>query len=360
MTRRQFMQTAGMLAVATAVSRSLPLAAADQKSASASRLPRWRGFNLTEKVSKHREGKNPAFQESDFALIEEWGFDFARLPLSYQCWAEADDWLKFREEELKEIDQAVEYGSKHKVHVNLNLHRAPGYCVNPPKEPLDLWTDEKALEACAFHWGHFAKRYKGIRNDQLSFDLLNEPANISEETYSRVVKRLVQAIRSEDPQRLIIADGLQWGRNPVSSLVELKIAQSTRGYDPMQVTHYKANWVRGADKWSEPAWPLKQGEKTVDKDFLRRDRIQPWKELEKKGVGIHVGEWGAFSYTPHAVALKWMADVLDLWKEAGWGWALWNLRGGFGVMDSSRKDVDYEDFKGHKLDREMLKLLQAN
>jgi endoglucanase len=107
-----------------------------------------------------------------------------------------------------------------------------------------LWKDEKALDACAFHWGHLAKRFKGIPNDSLSFDLLNEPPNIPEETYSRVVKGLVQAIRAEDPQRLIVADGLKWGRDPVHSLVDLRIAQSTRGYDPMQISHYQANWVQ--------------------------------------------------------------------------------------------------------------------
>src|SRR6185436_12294998 len=112
------------------------------------------------------------------------------------------DWLKLREGELKHIDQAVEFGRKHGVHVNLNFHRAPGYCVNPPKEPLDLWSDEKALDACAFHWAQFAKRYKGVPNSQVSFDLLNEPSDIAEATYGRVVKRLVEAIRAEDPQRL--------------------------------------------------------------------------------------------------------------------------------------------------------------
>jgi endoglucanase len=53
-----------------------------------------------------------------------------------------------------------------------------------------------------------------------------------------------------------------------------------------------------------------------------------------------------------------MEDCLSLWKEAGWGNALWNLRGSFGVMDSERPDVQYEDFKGHKLDRKMLELLR--
>lgn len=47
-------------------------------------------------------------------------------------------------------------------------------------------------------------------------------------------------------------------------------------------------------------------------------------------------------------------------KAAGFGWALWNFRGDFGVLDSGRKDVAYEDFKGHKLDRQMLELLRAS
>ena len=54
-----------------------------------------------------------------------------------------------------------------------------------------------------------------------------------------------------------------------------------------------------------------------------------------------------------------MRDGLELWKEAGWGWALWNFRGSFGVLDTRRRDVVYEDFKCHKLDRKMLGLLRS-
>jgi hypothetical protein len=44
--------------------------------------------------------------------------------------------------------------------------------------------------------------------------------------------------------------------------------------------------------------------------------------------------------------------------DAGWGWALWSFRGSFGILDSQRADVRYEDFHGHKLDRKMLELLR--
>jgi endoglucanase len=55
-----------------------------------------------------------------------------------------------------------------------------------------------------------------------------------------------------------------------------------------------------------------------------------------------------------------MEDCLALWKEMGWGFSLWELRGSFGVLDSQRADVAYEDFKGHKLDRKMLELLRRS
>lgn len=95
-----------------------------------------------------------------------------------------------------------------------------------------------------------------------------------------------------------------------------------------------------------------------DREWHRKTMIEPWKALEAKGVGVVVGECGAFNQTPHDVTLAWLEDCLANWKEAGWGWALWNFRGGFGVMDSDRRDVKYEEFHGHKLDRKMVELLQ--
>ncbi len=362
MRRRDFLKN---VVAATACTVTTPLLVAQTfttapSGPSAAKLPRRRGFNLLEKFVKRREG-NPAFRETDFQIMQEWGFDFARLPMSYHCWSEPDParWLKMDEVQLEHVDAAVVLGRKHGVHINLNLHRAPGYCVNPPKEPLDLWKDAAALDACASHWAAFARRYKGLPNRELSFDLLNEPPDLPADTYVRVVNHLVSAIRAEDPQRLIIADGLRWGRDPVEGLVGLGIGQSTRGYDPMRVSHHKAGWVKESDQWPEPTWPLKEGDKPAwNKERLRRERIAPWQALERRGVGVHVGEWGTHNRTPHNVTLDWMRDQLELWKEAGWGWALWNLRGSFGVLDSGRTDVHYEDFRGHRLDRTMLKLLR--
>ncbi len=351
MKRRDFITAIPVLACG-AVGRNA--SASQDKTFSANHIPPSKGFNLLEKFTLRR---NSPYVERDFEWMANWGFTFARLPMDYRCWTDPDDPRKLDDKILKHIDQVVEWGKQYGVHINLNLHRAPGYCVNPPKEPLDLWSDPKAVELFCFQWRSFAQRYKGIPNQRVSFDLLNEPSNMPEAPYAKVMRQAVEAIRAVDPKRLVVVDGLRWGRDPVFSLAELNIAQSTRGYDPNRISHYKASWLKGSDKWPEPTWPLKQGDRVIDKEWLRRDRIAPWKKLESQGVGVHVGEWGAFRHTPHPVVLAWMEDCLSLWKEAGWGHAMWNFRGSFGILDSGREDVKYEKFNGHSLDRKMLELL---
>src|SRR5207248_2572966 len=83
-----------------------------------------------------------------------------------------------------------------------------------------------------------------------------------------------KTLREQDPNRLVIADGLNYGTVPVPGLADLKVGQSARGYDPFQFTHYRANWAKGSDKWPEPTWPYTDpGGKRWDKEALRRNRV---------------------------------------------------------------------------------------
>lgn len=320
-------------------------------------LPRWRGFNLLEKFMMPR---NERFLESDFAWMAELGFNFARLPMDYRCWTDPDDWTRLREETLKEIDEAVALGRKHGIHVCLNFHRAPGHTVASPPETRSVWEDEEARRVCALHWAAFAERYAGVPNAEISFNLFNEPMLIPAERHRETVARMVEAIRTHDEKRLIICDGRMWGKAPPEELLDLGVAGSTRGYEPHAVTHYQASLAGQWEGHPVPTYPWKDKNVIWDRQALRDRCIAPWKALEARGMGVHVGEFGAFNKIPHAVVLAWMQDCLELWREAGWGWALWNFRGAFGILDSERADVDYEDWRGHRLDRKMLALLQMH
>lgn len=461
----------------------------------------WHGFNLLEKFTLR--GDAP-FREDDFKWIAELGFNFVRLPVDYRCYTEAGNWLRFREKALAEIDQAIAFGEKYQVHVCLNLHRAPGFCINPPAEPRDLWTDPLAQEAFVAHWVMFARRYRGIPPERLSFNLLNEPVRNTPESFLRVQRMAIDAIHAVDPRRIVIVDGNHAGRDACAELVECEnVIQATRGYHPASISHYRASWVQGSDRWPVPVWPptmlaghlygpskadLKSplilrgtfparttialtiaqlsssatvrlsadgvvvGELVFDPkvdpdawravrsdspwtlhepvgrrefrvvlerparevsveniagDWVRFDQLsiapggtspgitsadpswgrkqaahlvtadgrvlapagtspdqllidylEPWREIAAQGETVFVGEWGCFNRTPHAVALRWMQAWLEQWQDAHFGWALWNFRGNFGIIDSGRTDVTYEDWHGHQLDRAMLTLLQ--
>lgn len=339
-------------------------------------LPRWRGFNLLEKFAKEPDEfskiaptwtfYNEPFRESDFQMISELGFNFVRLPMSYKCWIEGNDYYKFNEKTLKEIDEAVKWGRQYDIHVSINMHRAPGYCINPPAEEYNLWEDEYIQQVFADHWRMFAKRYKGIPSKYLSFDLVNEPL-ATDEQYANVVRKVVEAIRSEDPDRLIIVDGIDGGNRVAPGLEDLCVAQSGRGYQPNYVTHWKTSWNQWWNSNPEeealipPTWPYTAPSgKLWDKDAFR-ELYAPWVDYRDNAKrGVHIGEFGVNKYTPHEVALAFLDDITSVMKENGLGWALWQFRGPVGILDSERDDVIYESYHGHKLDRAMLEILQRN
>ncbi len=371
MKRRDFLKTSAAVSAGaiTLGACSTPFGSPEKSAA----LPRRRGFNLLNMfLPKGNTFKGSGnydlgpFHEEDFEIIAQWGFDFVRLPLCYWCWSSEDDWFRMDEEPLKQIDQAVEWGRQYGIHVNINFHRAPGYCVN--KDPLikpqtHLFADDAPLEAFCYQWAKFAERYKGIPNSRLSFDLVNEPPGSPKlrDGYVRAMKHAIKAIRDVDPDRLICVDAYNYGKEPMLEFEGVEnFYQSARGYAPAEITHFRAVWMPHLMNFPEELlkWPLVYKGKTYDKQFLRDTYETNWGAWEKSGGAVHVGEMGCHNMTPAPVMRAWLKDLLDVYKERNWGWALWRLRGSFGVLDSNRPQAKYENFKGAKLDREMLEILK--
>ena len=351
-------------------------------------IPRWRGFNLLDYFQAIGDRRaNKVLQEDDCNMIRDFGFDMVRLPMDYWFWnktnwrqtrrIEPDDLCEIDEAFLENIDKSIEMLSDRGIHASINLHRAPGYCVNDPeRESCSLWKDKIAEDAFAYHWEMFAKRYKNIPNEKLSFNLINEspgaaPAGdekrMTAEDYRRVMTRATDAIRAIAPDRTIIIDGLNYGNIVCEEMVPTKweqgdpqpVAQSVHAYTPFELTHYRASWGDRNNSFPDPTWPSYNANGSVNWDRKRLElHYAPWGELVKRGIGVHCGEAGCYSRTPHEVMLAWLNDTLDILTGFGIGYAIWEFRGSFGIVNSQRADVEYEDYHGYKLDRKMLKVLQ--
>jgi aryl-phospho-beta-D-glucosidase BglC (GH1 family) len=380
--RRTFLKTASAGAALLGITGSL---SGCRQPSAANKLPRWRGFNIMDFFSPRRYNDNPArlaATEQDFKWMADWGFDFVRIPMAYPSYLNYDpssgnqitpeETVDFREEAVDAIEKVVFLANKYNLHVSLNLHRAPGFCINAGfHEPFNLWKDEEAQKAFYAHWDLWAKRFKNRSPEMLSFDLVNEPcfkedmndqfaksSAIPGEIYRKIAIGCLDVIHRQNPDRLVVADGNSGGSLVIPELTDLPIGQSCRGYYPHYISHYRASWVwKNPDDAPMPVWPG-----TIDgKEFNRKkleEFYKPWTDLVKQGIGVHCGECGCFSETPHEVFLAWFNDQLSILTENHIGWGLWNFRGTFGLLDSNRKDIVYEDWHGHKLDRKLLELLQ--
>ncbi len=341
------------------------------------KLPRWRGFNLTGMFASKTSAYNSIdpftggprypgyFYEDDFRMIADFGFNFIRLPLSYRVWSSVDDPFTIDEKKLAPLDQAVEWSEKYGLHANICMHRLPGYCINKDEaveEKLDLWHSDEAQAAAQFQWTTIAERYADISADRLSFNLVNEPESfVTPLDYYRLADKIFHAVHDITPDRLFIVDGLRWGQlPPVDIMCDFPdCAFSCRGYSPESLTHYGVK-----PEFTEvPQWPGSiQGVSRQNEISWNRGTMDRYHDLwaslgQSMNVGVHCGEFGCYNRTPHDVTLAWMEDELQSLQERNIGFALWNFRGSFGVMDSGRTDVDYEKVGNHLLDRKMLALL---
>lgn len=324
------------------------------------------GFNF-QWIYVRDEGKSPLkpdLKALDF--LAETGFNFVRIPTDYRFWIKNFDYLNPDERVFEYIDLYLEECKKRNIHMCLNIHRGPGYCINRNDLERDnLWLDKVAQDGFVYQWQVFAKRYKGVPSKYLSFDLLNEPPDIGQygmtrEVHASLIKRTVEAIRQIDPEREIVIDGLGGGNIAMPELTDIGVIHSGRGYQPMALTHYEATWWNGYKGLPMPTYPdLVWDGKVWNKDTIRA-YYKPWRDVEEKGVEVHIGEFGCFNKTPNDVALRWFKDLLSLYKEFEWGYSLWNFKGPFGIIEHGRDGAKYEDFRGYKVDRELLDLLMEN
>ena len=112
--------------------------------------------------------------------------------------------------------------------------------------------------------------------------------------------------------------------------------------------------------WPTPTWPtkLRDGSGMFGRKELEA-LYKPLGDLTKQGIGVHCGEFGVSGKTPNAIAMAFLTGVLDILKSYEIGWTYLSMRGSFtGLLDSDRDDVPHEDYRGHKLNRQLLTLLQ--
>ncbi|CAG0935786.1 endoglucanase [Thermoflexales bacterium] len=328
-------------------------------------MPRY-GFNFQWMFSSWETERPLPPDEKALDFLAACDFDFVRLPLDYLFWTTDFDYFHPDETVFELIDRYLAACRSRRLHLCLNLHRAPGYCINRNDlERHNLWRDASAQEAFIFLWETFARRYATVPNDFLSFDLVNEPPNIDQygltrDNHAALMRRTITAIRAITPDREIVIDGLGGGHLALPELAAAGVIHSGRGYQPMPISHHGAWWWADHTTAPAPEYPGVVWEgRAWNRDVLR-EFYQPWRDVEARGVRVHIGEFGCYNQTPHDVALRWLTDLFGVYQEFGWGYSLWEFTGPFGLVQHGRPGARYENVHGFQVDRMLLDLMLSS
>jgi len=324
------------------------------------------GFNFQWMFAEPGKEPVPA-DERALDFMAAFGFNFVRIPTNYRVWTPDFDYFHPQERYFSYLDGYLAACRARKMHMSLNMHRVPGYCINNNNEERhNLWLEPLAQDGFTYQWEALARHFLGVPADELSFDLVNEPPSLGQYGMTRanhatIIRRVAAAIRAIDPARPICIDGLDGGYLAMPELADLGATHSGRGYAPHAISHYHASWWPDWRTAPEnPIWPgLVFNSKIWNQDTLR-EVYQPWRDVQSQGVEIHIGEMGCYNQLPNAVALAWFKDLLGLFKEYGWGFAFWNFADSFGIVEHGRPGTHYETVHGYKIDRDLLEIILAS
>lgn len=324
------------------------------------------GFNFLWMFSCHGDPPGlPDERELDF--VADHGFNFVRIPTDYRFWTKNFDYLHPDESVIEYIDGYIGQINRRGMHASLNLHRAPGYCINRPElEKHNLWRDPEAQEGFIRLWEYFTHRYAGISSEKLSFDLINEPCSsppthpCTRADHEKLIRRTISAIKAIDPNREIVIDGFDGGGTALPELADAGAIHSGRGYEPFQLTHYRAEWTKLPSDQPEPSYPGEVAPGVTRNIETLREYYKPWKAVEESGCRVHMGECGIYNKLSNDIALRWFRDLVEVFNENGWGYALWNFRGPFGICEHGRPNTVYTEDRGMEIDRAMLELMQSS
>ena len=255
--------------------------------------------------------KDNYITREDIAYIKQTGMNSIRLPFHFKLFTDEDYMgLKSNQDGFARVDSIIKWCKAEGLYVILDMHDAPG---GQTGDNIDdsygypwLFESETSKQLFSEIWKKIADRYKN-EPTVLGYDLLNEPIATyftNKEEINKllvpVYKRGVEAIRSVDPNHIILLGGAQWNSN--FSMFDEKAIDSNMLYtchrywcDTLQSN--LQDFIDFRNKVNLPLYMGETGENTDEwvggfRRLMERNNMGwhfwPYKKLEKTSCMVHI------------------------------------------------------------------------
>lgn len=192
---------------------------------------RLRGFNLD--LFYHRVTADPGApfryaDGGDIARIADMGATAVRLCLNWKLFSDGSGY------DL--IDDYVGWCRDEGVYIILDMHVVP---PNDRAAGTEVWEEGgRALETL---WAEIAARY---RDEPViaGYDLFNEPRPSERSRWWELSRRLVAAVREEDPGHIVFVDAAGYWESGFAPIDDSALVWTVHFYEPFLVTHAGADW----------------------------------------------------------------------------------------------------------------------
>lgn len=240
--------------------------------------------------------------KADIDFLKSVGFNTLRVPIHYKFFANGN------KEGFALLDRVVQWSREAGIYIIIDLHCAPGGQTGANIDDSYgypwLFEDAQAQEQLIVLWTDIARHY---RNEPavLGYDLLNEPIP----TFPQLAKynsaleplfrRVVTAIRTVDPNHVVILTGAQWDSN-------FKVLGQPFDKNVMYTFH---------KYWTDPT----------------QEVIQQYLDFrDKYNVPLYMGESGENTD-------EWISKFVQVLEKNEVGWTFWPYK----KMDATTSIVSF-------------------
>ena len=298
----------------------------------------------------------------DITLMARLGFDHVRLSIDATALEQdprAADGLNG--DFVVRLDRAVDTMLADGLAVEIDLHPSDEY-------KQQLRNGDDGVERFTALWRRLAAHYANRDPERVFFEILNEPEVSDPYRWAGIQAHVAEAIRQVAPRHTLIATGANYSNLrdllKLDPLADGNVMYTFHFYEPHEFTHQGANW--GVAWWnSTHAIPypapnpasnpdssaamqalLQEVPDAADRSELENYFLDGW---DARHIRLLIDEAADWARTHHVPLLcnefgvyrayadpvsraNWIRDTRTALEADGIGWAMWDYRGGFGVV----------------------------
>jgi len=251
-------------------------------------------------IGKHNTFREAVYDtfltDADFSMISALGFNSVRIPFNHRLLEDDENPYVYKADGWRRLDNALDSCERHNLYAFLDLHAVPGgqsqVMVSDPDSRQELiWNSRENQKRTVELWKAIAARYRS-RRIVAGYDLINEPLLKHGEDLVRIYERIIAAVRSVDPDHMIILEGGKMATD---------FSMFDRALDPNQIYSFHMYSWFGDD---------------------RVQRLNRYQAIAmKQQIPFWCGEFGENNY-------PMIDSTVALFEKSPWivGWSFWTWK----------------------------------